>query len=197
MKKYIFFAGAILMLSLAVISCTENSQPVASTSTSNSLTDTVALVAKGEYLVNLMGCHDCHSPKRMGPNGPELIPELLLSGYPGDRPVQNTDLNAIPPGWAMLNEDFTSFVGSWGESFAANLTSDQTGIGTWTEDQFRRAFTQGWFKGVEGGRMLLPPMPWFNFVNIKDGDLKAIFLYLKSTRPVNNLVPAPIPPEKL
>jgi hypothetical protein len=195
MKNYAVLPGIVLVLALSVLSCSENSKPAAEVE--KPVTDTVSLIKHGEYLVTIMGCHDCHSPKRMGPNGHELIPELLLSGYPGDKPVTKTDLKAIPMGWAMLNEDLTSFVGPWGESFAANLTSDPTGIGNWTEDQFRRAFTRGMFKGIEGGRMLLPPMPWFNFTNIKDEDLKAIFLYLKSTRPVNNIVPAPIPPNEL
>ena len=195
MKKSAFLPFVAFVVVLSVSSCTQSSQPPVSDA--KPVMDTVELIRHGEYLVNIMGCHDCHSPKRMGPNGPELVPELLLSGYPGDRPVQKTDLKAIPMGWAMLNEDLTSFVGPWGESFAANLTSDQTGIGTWTEDQFRKAFTQGWFKGIEGGRKLLPPMPWFNFANIKDDDLRAIYLYLKSTRPVNNIVPAPIPLENL
>ena len=51
--------------------------------------------------------------------------------------------------------------------------------------------------GVDNGRMLLPPMPWQNFTHIKAEDLKAIYLYLKSTKPVNNVVPGPIPPNEL
>jgi hypothetical protein len=94
----------------------------------------------------------------------------------------------------MINQDLTSFTGPWGRSFAANLTSDQTGIGNWTEAQFRKALTQGKFKGVDNSRPLLPPMPWQNFVNLKEDDLRAIFLFLKNTKPVNNVVPAPVPP---
>ena len=45
--------------------------------------------------------------------------------------------------------------------------------------------------------LLLPPMPWFNFTNLEENDLKAIFAYLKSTKPVSNVVPAPIPPDQL
>ena len=196
MKKTLFLTGSLLILVTVIISCTEQQKPAAEVAKAK-VTDTVALVKQGEYLVGIMGCHDCHSPKRMGPNGPELIPELLLSGYPGERPLVRGDLKSLPPGWAMLNEDLTSFIGPWGRSFAANLTSDPTGIGNFTEEQFRKALTQGKFMGVDNGRMLLPPMPWQNFVNIKDEDLKAIFLYLKSTRPVKNVVPGPIPPNEL
>jgi len=147
--------------------------------------------------VTTIGCNDCHSPKRMGERGPEVIPELLLSGYPGDRPVPKASADALKSGWGLLNSDFTSFVGPWGESFAGNITPDQTGIGNWTEEQFKKALTQGKFKGIDGGRMLLPPMPWQNWTNLKDEDVKAIYAYLKSIPPVRNIVPAPIPPESL
>ena len=29
-----------------------------------------AQIARGKYLVDIMGCHDCHTPMKMGPNGP-------------------------------------------------------------------------------------------------------------------------------
>jgi hypothetical protein len=35
-------------------------------------------------------------------------------------------------------------------------------------------------------------MPWFNYVNMKDDDVKAIFAYLKSIKPVTNAVPLPL-----
>ncbi|MCO5262348.1 MAG: hypothetical protein M9901_05685 [Lentimicrobium sp.] len=53
---------------------------------------------------------------------------------------------------------------------------------------------QGWYKGIEGGRKLLPPMPWQNFTEMKDEDVRAMYLYLKSTRPVRNIVPSPVAP---
>jgi hypothetical protein len=155
------------------------------------------LILKGEYLVTIMGCNDCHSPKTMGPQGPVIIADLMLSGYPAERPIKKVDSGPIKKGWVMLNEDFTSAAGQWGESFAGNLTSDQTGIGNWTEENFRRALKEGKYKGLEVSRMLLPPMPWTNFTTIKDEDVKAIFLYLKSTKPVSNIVPMPIGPDQI
>lgn len=150
------------------------------------------LIDRGKYLVETMGCHDCHSPKRMGPNGPELDPDRLLSGHPA-----GSTLPPVPKdvaGWALFSMDLTAAVGPWGTSFSANLTSDETGIGSWTEEQFKRSITKGLYKGLEGSRPLLPPMPWQNLVNLKDEDIHAIFTYLKSTRPVENMVPPPIPP---
>ncbi len=156
-----------------------------------------AIVKRGEYLVTILGCHDCHSPKRIGAQGPELIPELLLSGYPADRPLARVVPEALQNGWSLFNEDLTAGVGPWGASFAANITSDDSGIGTWSLEQFKRALTEGKYKGLEGGRMLLPPMPWFNFVQMADEDIEAIFKYLQSTPPVQNVVPAPIALDEL
>src|SRR5262249_38893633 len=39
-------------------------------------------VKRGEYLVSFGGCHDCHTPKKMGPKGPELDRDRLLAGHP-------------------------------------------------------------------------------------------------------------------
>ncbi|HUC81702.1 MAG TPA: c-type cytochrome [Flavisolibacter sp.] len=155
------------------------------------------MVKRGEYLVSTIGCDDCHSPKRMGPNGPELIPELRLSGYPSNRPVQQDLGTSGKMGWVLLANDLTAAVGPWGMSFAANITSDESGIGNWTEHNFITAMRTGKMKGLENGRPMLPPMPWFNFKNLTDEDLKSMFAYLKSTAPVRNVVPAPITPDKL
>jgi hypothetical protein len=46
-----------------------------------------------------------------------------------------------------------------------------------------------------GGRDILPPMPWFNMAALSDAELKALFVYLKSVKPIANRVPEPIPPK--
>ncbi len=149
------------------------------------------LVERGNYLVSSIGCDDCHSPKRMGPHGPEIIPELRLSGYPANRPIVKPDATNLKQGYVLMGGDLTSSVGPWGMSFSANISSDSSGIGAWTEQNFLTAIRQGKMKGLENNRDMLPPMPWYNFKNLKDEDLKAIFAYLKSTPPVANVVPAP------
>lgn len=155
--------------------------------------DNAAMVKRGEYLVNAIGCDDCHSPKTFGAHGPEVIPALRFSGYPSNRPVQKADSNVVKQGWSMFGSDFTSTVGPWGMSFAANLTSDATGIGNWSEEQFLTAIRFGKFKGMKEGRDLLPPMPWFVYKNLTDEDIRSIFAFLKTTKPVENVVPAPKP----
>lgn len=123
--------------------------------------------------------------------GPEIIPELRLSGYPSSRPIQKADSQVVKQGWALLGSDLTSAVGPWGMSFSGNLTSDETGIGNWTEENFVRAIRKGKYKGLENSRPLLPPMPWFVYKNMNDEDLTSIFAYLKTVRPVENVVPIP------
>ena len=196
-KNLTFLVFLALFAALYFTSCTNSNQK---TTEDNAVVKTVSpedMVKRGEYLVTIMGCNDCHSPKKMGPNGPEIIPELMLSGYPSDRPVVKFNVPLLKEGFGMFYPDLTAAAGPWGVSFGANLTPDQSGIGTWTEEQFKRALTQGKFKGIEGARTLLPPMPWFNFTQLKDEDVSAIFAYLKSIKPVVNVVPQPIPPDQM
>lgn len=198
MKKQ-FLTVTILsaVIAAAIISCTSSSGKDSQTNTaatSENTVDTTKRIARGEYLVNTIGCDDCHSPKRMGAHGPELIPELRFSGFQKDGKLPPADKKAVQNGWALFAPDLTAAVGPWGISYASNISSDSTGIGGWKEENFMRALREGKFKGLEGGRQLLPPMPWPNFRKLTDEDLKSIFAYLKSTKPVNNAVPNPVPP---
>ncbi|SDD98281.1 c-type cytochrome [Niabella drilacis] len=163
--------------------------PAAGPTTTN---DSAAMVTRGAYLVTIAGCNDCHSPKKMGPNGPEVVPETQLSGYPSDRPVSSFDSALAQKGIAQFNEDMTAAAGPWGISFASNLTSDDSGAGSWPLENFKNALRHGKFKGMEAARPLLPPMPWFNLAKLTDEDIQAIHAYLKTTAPVKNVAPAPM-----
>lgn len=57
--------------------------------------------------------------------------------------------------------------------------------------------TQGKFKGLENSKTLLPPMPWLGYQHMNNEELKAIFEYLKTIKPVENIVPSPIPPNEI
>ena len=184
--------------SILSLSCKqETPQPIEEKGASEPVKTAEEEVANGKYLVGIMGCNDCHSPKVMGPTGPELVPELLLSGYPQNRPIVNFDSELIQQGFAMFYPDLTAAAGPWGISFAANLTPDETGLGSWSEEQFKTALTKGKFKGLENSRMLLPPMPWMNYLELSDADIHDIFAYLKSIKPVSNIVPQPISPDNM
>lgn len=186
---------AAVCISLFVLTACSGGGEKSSTAETKTLThqDTVQ---RGAYLVAALGCNDCHSPKRMTAHGSEIIPELMLSGYPASRPLPEQDKNAMKKGWLLFVPDLTAAAGPWGVSFAGNLTPDPTGIGLWPYENFKRALTQGKFKGIEGSRNLLPPMPWQNYSNLTDEDVRAIFAYLKSINPVQNIVPAAISPVK-
>lgn len=154
-----------------------------------------ALVKRGEYLVNAIGCDDCHSPKsEMGPHGPEIDPARRLSGHPSDQQLAPVKDKSVLKNYALADMSLTAWIGPWGTSYAANLTPDDTGLGNWTEAQFIKAIREGKFKGLDGGRPLMPPMPWFVYKNLNDEDLRAIFAYLQSLPPVKNVVPAYAPP---
>lgn len=153
-------------------------------------------VERGRYLVQTIGCGDCHSPKLMTPEGPVEDETRLLSGHPADL--------IVPPGpaptpgadgpWIVLgNDHLTAWRGPWGTSFTANLTPDvNTGLGIWTEDMFVRALRTGRHMGQS--RPILPPMPWFFYRNLTDEDLRSIYAYLRTIPPVENRVPEPLPP---
>ena len=185
---------------LTALSCKEGFRKPDATYASTDTTmmqDSSLLVSRGEYLVNAIGCADCHSPKRMGPAGPEIIPELHLSGFQQNSVQPEADTLAVKKGWVLFSPDLTSAVGPWGQSFAANITSDPTGIGNWSEEQFLRAMREGKFKGLENSRTLLPPMPWPVYRNLTDEDIRSIYFFLMSTKPVKNVVPWPKTPVAL
>lgn len=151
-------------------------------------------VEYGKHLINIMGCNDCHTPKKMGPQGPEVDSSLLLSGYSSRTPKVEIDKLEIQKKGYGISLDLTEWVGPWGTTYAANLTPDPTGIGNWTIENFKVALKKGKHKGLENGRALLPPMPIATFVHCTDHELEAMYAYLKSIHPVSNMVPAVVPP---
>lgn len=199
MNKKIITLSALTIIIIAAVACNNlsGSNQAKANATDTPEKDAAAKVKHGEYLVNTLGCDDCHSPKKMGANGPELIQELRLSGFPKDGKLPQVDKKALEKGWVLFAPDLTAAVGPWGISYAANLTSDVTGIGNWNEENFIKSIREGKLKGLDGSRQLLPPMPWFNYKNLTDEDLKSIFAFLKTTKPVNNIVNAPTPPTEI
>jgi cytochrome c553 len=132
--------------------------------------------------VTVIGCGDCHSPKidaEMTPDG-----SRLLSGRPSTTtpPLQGEQQ-------IRASLDLTAWAGPWGNSYAANLTPDaETGIGArYTEATFIKTLRTG--KKPEG-EMLAPPMPWPVYGKMTDDDLKAVYAYLTSLKPVKNVVRA-------
>jgi mono/diheme cytochrome c family protein len=144
-------------------------------------------VERGRYLVSIIGCSDCHTPLKMGPKGPGPDMERFLSGHP-------EQIGAVPAAtphgpwlWAGVATN-TAVAGPWGVSYAANLTpDDNTGLGIWSEQMFLDAIRTGRHMGV--AREIKPPMPWPALRNASNEDLRAIYAYLRTLKPIANHVP--------
>jgi cytochrome c553 len=152
-----------------------------------------AQIARGKYLVDIMGCHDCHTPMKMGPKGPERDWDRALSGHPEE--VVMPPAPSLPPGpWiSTVGATFTAWNGPWGTSFTRNLTPDkETGLGDWTVEEFIATMKTGRERGK--GRPVLPPMPVEVVAKLTDSDIRALFAYLQSVKPIKNRNPQPIDP---
>jgi hypothetical protein len=188
----LFFAvsmtAVFVLLIFFQISCTGKEEPKPLTHEE--------MVARGKYLVTFGGCNDCHTPKNYTDMGPVPDTTKLLAGYFEGTMLPKADINMLAQnGWAMTESNFTAWVGPWGISYAANLTPDKaTGIGTLTEEMFIKSLREGKWMGV--GRPLMPPMPWSGIGSATDEDLKCIYAYLMSIKPIHNVVPQPTPPDK-
>ncbi|KEC75912.1 cytochrome c protein [Rhizobium leguminosarum bv. phaseoli CCGM1] len=125
-----------------------------------------AQVARGEYLVTIGGCNDCHTP-----------------GYFFGKPDSARFLGGSDVGFEIPGQGV--FVGR-------NITPDkETGIGSWTREQIVTALQAG---QRPDGRQLAPIMPWHALAQLTDEDVTAIAVFLQSLKPVSNQVPGPFQP---
>lgn len=159
-----------------------------------------ARVARGEYLVTIGGCNDCHTPWIMGKNGPEPDMSRMLSGHPENMPMPDAPKLGNGPWVVAAAGTNTAWAGPWGVSFTKNLTPEPlTGIGIWDEALFIKTIRSGRHWG--SSRPILPPMPWFNYAKMTDEDLKSVYAYLRTIKPIKNQVPdailAPPPPTQV
>jgi len=192
MHKLLFGAAvsaAFILILLLQISCSQQVE--------NKPLTQEEMVALGKYIVTTSGCEDCHTPKIFTELGPMFDTTRHLAGFTQGEALPALDLEMIGPDkWVATQKHLTAWVGPWGISFASNLTPDNaTGIGTLSEEMFIKTMREGKWMGV--GRPLLPPMPWQVYGMKTDQDLKAIYAYLKSIKPIRNEVPQPVPPDKL
>ena len=151
-----------------------------------------ALIKRGALLVGIGGCMDCHTPFKMGPNGPEKDMARGLSGHPEALKLPAPPKLEAEWNWAG-SASMTAFVGPWGVTYSANLTPDpETGIGQWRERDFIESMRTGKHLGVT--RPIMPPMPWQALSHLTEDDLRAMFRYLQTVPPVHNRVPDYQPP---
>jgi mono/diheme cytochrome c family protein len=113
---------------------------------------------RGEYLVTIASCSDCHTPRT---EKGEYLRDLAFAGgntlkFEGARPPRAT----------------------------ANLTPSANGIPYYDEKLFLEVIRTGRVRE----RQLSDVMPWGHYRNMTDEDLKAIFAYLKTLKPVDHYV---------
>lgn len=190
MRKFFFIAAMSAIFSMVLffqLSCTGEGEIKPKTR--------AEMVALGKYIVHTSGCDDCHTPKMFTEKGPVFDTTKLLSGHPQGETLPSLDLKALGQNtWAATTMGLTAWVGPWGISYASNITPDKaTGIGTLSEEMFIKTMREGKFMGV--GRPILPPMPWEVYGKKTDEDLKAIYAYLMSIKPIHNEVPQPVLPD--
>jgi mono/diheme cytochrome c family protein len=152
-----------------------------------------AQLERGKYLVTTAGCHDCHTPLKLGPDGPEPDFDRALSGHPAQLVMPLAPVLPEGPWGIVVGHTLTSWSGPWGVSFTANLTPDpETGLGRWTLQNFKDTIRTG--RRMGRGRQILPPMPIPMYKHFTDDDLEAIFAYLRTVPALVNRVPEPLPP---
>jgi len=191
MKNSLFPLCLLMIVAFGLSNCQQ--QPAEKTDTTETAAVKESPVQRGEYLSNILGCDDCHTPKNMTPQGP--VPDMArrFMGHPAEEPFSADDMKKqISERFvAVFSPGMTAAAGPWGVTYAANITPDDTGIGTWTEAQFIKAIREGKSKGMDGTRPILPPMPWPGYAKMTDDDLKALFAYMKTMKPIKNVVPQP------
>jgi mono/diheme cytochrome c family protein len=119
-------------------------------------------VQTGKYLANIGACVSCHTPKT---DDDHFIVDSSYAG--GDVMGQKFGFHVTSP----------------------NITPDETtGIGKWTENSFVSKFTS--FR--QASSYEFDPqkkntiMPWIMLGQMKDEDLKAVYAYLKTVKPIQH-----------
>jgi hypothetical protein len=147
---------------------------------------TTGTAARGAQLARLGGCHDCHTPK-LQTGAPDM--SRALSGHPQDAPLAPEVIGGV-----STNMMLTAWRGPWGVSLSRNLTPDkETGIGGWTLADFKKTIRTG---VNPKGEVVLPPMPIGEFQNLPDKDLDDLYAYLRSLKPIHNMVGRDTSPKK-
>jgi len=117
----------------------------------------------GAYLTNAAACMECHTQVNKG----QVIPDLAYSGG-------------------------RVFKMPFGEVHSANITPDkETGIGTWTAEQFVTRF-KTYSNRANIAEMASTDintiMPWTMFAGMDTSDLRSIYAYLQTVKPIKNHV---------
>jgi|KBSMisStaDraftv2_1062788.scaffolds.fasta_scaffold01794_5 hypothetical protein len=201
-KHFLLFSAGTVLTAICFSGCSQNksAEPAPAPATATATVEKPKFggyetqIQWGEHLVTIGGCHDCHTPKKMTAQGPVNDSSLMLSGHPEKQPAPSVDRKQTETKGLVVTQDFTAWIGPWGISYSANLTPDESGTGRWTEEQFIYAIKNGVSKGLPGARPLLPPMSMMPVRDMTVDELKAIFAYLRTVKPIKNNSVQPTPP---
>jgi len=120
-------------------------------------------IAYGKYVTTAAGCVECHTKDKKG----QIIAGLEFGG--------GREFN-LPSGILRTT----------------NISPDVTGIGSWTEEQFVKRFKQ--YQDTAYHTPTVKPtefntiMPWTMYSQMKESDLKAIYIYLRTVKKQQNTV---------
>ena len=121
------------------------------------------LEARGEYLLRIMDCGGCHTPRD-------------AQGAPReDAALAGGDLGFAMSGYGIV--------------WPPNLTPDATGLGAWSDAEIAEALTLG---RRPDGRVLAPVMPWPSYAGLSEADLAALVAALRALPPVARATPEPV-----
>jgi mono/diheme cytochrome c family protein len=128
----------------------------------NKIPDPADKVKYGQYMITMAACAECHTP--MGPQGPDFS-KVFSGGFVFDNPVLKVAV--------------------------ANITPDSaTGIGAWSEEVFVNKFktnaSEQMLSTKPGRKNSI--MPWSMYGKMKEEDLRAIYAYLRTVKPISNKV---------
>jgi len=121
-------------------------------------------VKYGEYLATMMHCVQCHTPLDKKTGGFDMS-KAFAGGFPIEIPQMGD-----------------------GILWSANLTPDETGIKSYTDEELIDAIRK--MKKKDGG-VIMGPMALFQaaWYDLPDDDVKAIVAFLRSLPPIKNEVP--------
>jgi mono/diheme cytochrome c family protein len=166
MRKFIALTAIMTVIIAATYfsACNNNKSEPKATGTEDSVKK---LVGRGEYLANnVAACIHCHSKRDFSKFSGPVVP-----GSEGG-------------GGFVFDNKIADFIP--GTLYGKNITPDEeTGIGTWTDDEILRAITQGINKK---GDTLFPIMPYASFNRMAKEDLMSIIAYIKTLKPIKNKV---------
>lgn len=162
-RKLFYLVFAVLIIGVGIILALQSVLPKIEAAPDLRVERTAALLARGEYMANNVSvCMDCHSTRDW-------------SQFSG--PIKEGSLG-------QGGEYFGPEMGFPGTFYSRNITP--ASLGSWTDGEIFRAITTGVSR--DGG-VLFPVMPYHYYSKMDTEDVRAIIVYLRSLKSVENVIP--------